>query len=231
MFASLLMAALALGPKPVVVELFTSQGCSSCPPADALLRGIARDPSLHGHVIPLAFHVDYWNHLGWRDPFSSAEWSRRQMFYVRSFQLNSAYTPQMVVNGARQFVGSSSTNMNAALEEASRARSVGNVTLNVSRAGSKIDASVRADVPANSDVFVVLFEDDVSTRIEGGENAGRTATEDAIVRQAVRLGTGPLTRSITLDADPSWKRLGVVAFAQDRATLAITAAMVRYLPV
>src|SRR5947209_6278424 len=103
-----------LGPAPVVVELFTSQGCSSCPPADALLSDLAHDASLRGRVIPLAFHVDYWDRLGWRDPFSSAEWSRRQYFYVRALSVASAYTPQIVVNGAQQFVGSD----RAALEEA-----------------------------------------------------------------------------------------------------------------
>src|ERR1700686_1414096 len=68
---------------PVVIELFTSQGCSSCPPADELIRKVELDESLRGKVIPLAFHVDYWDHLGWRDPFSSAEWSRRQITYAR----------------------------------------------------------------------------------------------------------------------------------------------------
>src|SRR5216684_1734725 len=78
-----------LGPNPVVVELFTSQGCSSCPPADALIHDIAGDSALRGRVIPLAFHVDYWDRLGWRDPFSSAEWSQRQALYARTMRLNS----------------------------------------------------------------------------------------------------------------------------------------------
>src|SRR5437764_14523810 len=88
-----------LGPAPVVVELFTSQGCSSCPPADQLVSEIAHDASLRGRVIPLTFHVDYWDRLGWRDPFSSAEWSRRQYAYVHALHVNSAYTPQIVVGG------------------------------------------------------------------------------------------------------------------------------------
>ncbi len=219
-----------LGPTPVVVELFTSQGCSSCPPADELIRNLARDQSLRGKVIPLAFHVDYWNHLGWRDPFSSADWSRRQMFYVRALRLDSAYTPQAVVNGARQFVGSNAAVLNAAVEEASRRKPVGNVTLAVTRQRAKIEAVVHAEAPADSDVVLVLFENDVTTRIERGENEGRTASEDAIVRRLVRVGTGSLTKTIPLDADPSWKRIGLAAFVQDRVTLAITSAAVRYLP-
>src|SRR3954454_13978052 len=95
-----------LGPNPVVVELFTSQGCSSCPPADALIHDITTDPAMRGRVIPLAFHVDYWDSLGWRDPFSSAEWTQRQARYARTMRLSSAYTPQAVVNGSRKFVGS-----------------------------------------------------------------------------------------------------------------------------
>src|SRR3954452_18668487 len=95
-----------LGPSPVVVELFTSQGCSSCPPADALIHDIANDPAIRGRVIPLAFHVDYWDSLGWRAPFSSAEWPQRQARYARTMRLWSVYPPQPVVSGRRYFVGS-----------------------------------------------------------------------------------------------------------------------------
>ena len=209
---------------PVVVELFTSQGCSSCPPADALISQLARQP---GQVIPLAFHVDYWDHLGWRDPFSSRLWTQRQMMYVRSFHLDSAYTPQMVVNGSRQFVGSNASVMKAAVDEASRRKPVGNVAVEVTRHDSKIDATVRAEAPQSSDVVLVVFENNVATRIERGENEGRRATDDAIVRRIMRVGQGSLTQTVSVDTDPSWKRVGVVVFVQDRATLAITAAAVR----
>jgi len=210
----------------VVVELFTSQGCSSCPPADALISRLAQS---RAQVIPLAFHVDYWDHLGWRDPFSSPEWTRRQMMYTHAFRLNSAYTPQMVVNGSRQLVGSNSLAMSSAIDEASRAKGVGSVALDVSQSGTKITAAVRAEASPSSDVVLVLFENDVSTHIERGENEGRTAKDDAIVRRIVRVGGGSLTKTVTLDADPTWKHLGVVAFVQDRTNLAITAAAIRYL--
>ncbi len=212
---------------PVVVELFTSQGCSSCPPADALISQLAQQ---RGQVIPLAFHVDYWDHLGWRDPFSSRQWTQRQMMYVRSFRLESAYTPQMVVNGSRQFVGSNASMMHAAVEEASRAKPVGSVAVDVARQGSTIAATIRAEAPQSSDIVLVVFENNVATRIERGENEGRSATDDAIVRRIVRVGKGSLNQTVSVDADPSWKRLGVVVFVQDRATLAITGAAVRYLP-
>jgi hypothetical protein len=221
-----IVAAVLLGPTPVVVELFTSQGCSSCPPADALISQLAQQ---RGQVIPLAFHVDYWDHLGWRDPFSSKLWTQRQMMYVRSFHLNSAYTPEMVVNGAQQFVGSNAAAMNAAVEEASRAKPIGNVTVDVARHDSKIDATIRAEAPQSSDIVLVIFENNVATRIERGENEGRSATDDAIVRRIVRVGKGSLTQTVSVDTDPSWRRVGVVVFVQDRTTLAITAAAVRYL--
>jgi hypothetical protein len=210
----------------VVVELFTSQGCSSCPPADALISKLAQN---RGQVIPLAFHVDYWDRQGWRDPFSSREWTARQMMYVHQFALNGAYTPQAVVNGSRQFVGSSSSAMQTAIAEASRAKNVGSIALTVARHGAKIDGSVHAEAPPDSDVVVVLFEDGLTTHIERGENQGSTAVDNAIVRRIVRVGSGPVTKTIAIDADPAWKNLGVVAFVQDRTTLAITSATVRYL--
>ena len=98
----------------VVVELFTSQGCSSCPPADALLAVLDKDPN----VIVLSEHVDYWNHLGWRDPFSSSAHSARQQQYARRFGQDGPYTPQMVVDGRVQFVGSDSRRARAAIAEA-----------------------------------------------------------------------------------------------------------------
>ncbi|HUR81120.1 MAG TPA: DUF1223 domain-containing protein, partial [Thermoanaerobaculia bacterium] len=100
--ALILAVALSMHADPVVLELFTSQGCSSCPSADEFLRKLAAKDK---RVIPLAFHVDYWNYLGWRDPFSSAEWSQRQGDYVRAMKLSTAYTPQLVINGSRQVVG------------------------------------------------------------------------------------------------------------------------------
>src|SRR5437764_11128579 len=138
-----------LGPAPVVVELFTSQGCSSCPLADALIHDIVNDPAMRGRVIPLAFHVDYWDSLGWRDPFSSKEWSERQVRYARTIHLSSAYTPQAVVNGTREFVGSSRAAMSAALEKASNEKPRGEVTLTARREGNSLIAAIHATVPAN----------------------------------------------------------------------------------
>jgi len=209
-----------LGPAPVIVELFTSQGCSSCPPADALIHDIANDPSMRGRVIPLAFHVDYWDSLGWRDPFSSKEWTQRQARYARTLHLNSAYTPQAVVNGTREFVGSNRSALSAALEKASNETPHANVTLTARREGNSLIATIHAAVPANDDLMLVVVEDGVVTKIEHGENAGRTLTNDAIVRRLIRVTPGQATVPI----DSAWRNLSATAFVQDRATLAIGAA-------
>ena len=212
-----------LGPNPVVVELFTSQGCSSCPPADALIHDIAHDPALRGRVIPLAFHVDYWDRLGWRDPFSSAEWSQRQVRYTRAMRLSSAYTPQAVVGGTRELVGSNRSALTAALEGASNAKPAGEVALTVRREANTLVATIRATVPAGDDLMLAVTEDDVTTKIPHGENAGRTVTNDAIVRRLIRVAPGQTT--VTVPVDPAWRHLSAAAFVQDRSTLAIGAAV------
>lgn len=208
-----------LGAAPVVVELFTSQGCSSCPPADALIHDIANDPALRGRVIPLAFHVDYWDALGWRDPFSSAEWTQRQARYARTMHLSSAYTPQAVVNGTREFVGSNRSALNAALEKASNEKPRNEITLTARREGNSLIANIHANVAASDDLMLAIVEDGVSTKIEHGENAGRTITNDAIVRKLVRVAPG----ETTVRLDPAWRSLSATAFAQDRIMLAIGA--------
>lgn len=211
----------------VVVELFTSQGCSSCPPADAIIRNLARDQSLHGKVIPLAFHVDYWNHLGWSDPFSSKEWSRRQMFYVRAMSLNSAYTPQAVVNGVEQFVGSRGSAMQSAIAEAARRAPIGRVAVTATRAPNEIVATVSGEAPPGYDAVLIVFQNDVTTDIAGGENEGKRPTEDAIVRKLQKVAINSTTR---VSVDPSWKQLGVAVLLQNHETLTIgNAAEVRLL--
>jgi hypothetical protein len=211
-----------LGPTPVVVELFTSQGCSSCPPADALIHKIANDRKLRGRVIPLAFHVDYWDSLGWRDPFSSAEWSQRQALYARTMHLSSAYTPQAVVNGTHEFVGSNRSALNAELERDSNAKPpAANIALTARREGNNVVATIHAAVPASHDLMLAVTEDGVTTKVDHGENAGRTLTDDAIVRRLIRVNPGQTTVMIPIDA--AWRNVSAAAFVQDRTTLAIGA--------
>ena len=120
-----LHAAPAGEPKPVLVELFTSEGCSSCPPADRLLSELDRRQPVSGaNIVVLSEHVDYWNSLGWRDPFSSHQWSERQDNYGRQFGLDSIYTPQMVINGAQEVNGSDSRAVRSAIEKSAAATPV-----------------------------------------------------------------------------------------------------------
>jgi hypothetical protein len=219
----------SLGPTPVVVELFTSQGCSSCPPADALLRTFANDPQLRGKVIPLAFHVDYWDRLGWRDPFSSRAATQRQMAYVRSLHVNSAYTPQVVVNGAREMVGSNANAVGSAIEAASKQPVASSLRITTSRAADSINVAVRGDVAQSGlELIVALYEDDVTTNVGAGENGGRTLVNDGIVRQFVRVDAprGAIDKTLTIRTQPGWRaeKLGVAAFLQDVTTMRIGAA-------
>ncbi|HXH39874.1 MAG TPA: DUF1223 domain-containing protein [Thermoanaerobaculia bacterium] len=211
-----------LGPTPVVVELFTSQGCSSCPPADALIHDLNRDPALRGHVISLAYHVDYWDRLGWRDPFSNALWSQRQVRYAQTMHLASAYTPQAVVSGTRELIGSNRTALSAALERASNDKPHGEVALTVRRDRDTVVATIHATIPEGADLMLALTQDDITTKIEHGENAGRTLTNDAVVRRLVRVDPGQTL--VQFKIDPAWRNLSAAAFVQDRATLAIGAA-------
>ncbi|MEO1083852.1 MAG: DUF1223 domain-containing protein [Acidobacteriota bacterium] len=129
---------------PVVVELFTSQGCSSCPPADRLFS------RLEGDVIPLAFHVDYWNHLGWRDPFSDPRWSERQRRYGGTFERGYVYTPQLVVNGRAEAIGSDRRKVRTMLDEAAAQGPRATLELAVEPRGDELAIAVehRPHLPA-----------------------------------------------------------------------------------
>jgi hypothetical protein len=164
----------------VVVELFTSQGCSSCPPADELLRELARDPD----VIPIAYHVDYWNNLGWRDPFSSREWTARQMGYVHALRLPSAYTPQIVVGGTRQMVGSAGAVVRTAIAAASRESGDGSITISRAKGVAVIGTTTHT---AGLDLVVVSTDEEAATDVGAGENAGRTLVNPSVARKLVRV--------------------------------------------
>jgi hypothetical protein len=202
-----------IGSSPVVVELFTSQGCSSCPPAEELLGRIARDASLRGRVIPLAFHVDYWDHLGWRDPFSSPQWSQRQAGYVRVMGLGGSYTPQAVVGGTREFVGSNEKQLFTAIEEASKRKA----TATLSIAGDV----VRIDAPRELELIALSVEPAQTTNVARGENGGRTLANYAIVRKLTTIGAvkGQVDRPLPPGTN--------VVMLQDAKTMSIEAAAAR----
>ncbi len=167
--------------RPVVLELFTSEGCSSCPPAEAFLGELAQRPD----VLALAFHVDYWDGLGWRDRFALAASTQRQRVYAKSLGSSSVYTPQLVVDGRRDFVGSDRVSIERALAQA---RSPG-VTLSVAVHEGMVSVTLgpQPAIPF-SEVLLVAYQKQVVSRISRGENAGRELDEFNIVRALRPLG-------------------------------------------
>jgi len=216
----------------VVLELFTSQGCSTCPPAEDLLARLAREPQWQGRLVPLELHVDYWNRLGWRDPFSSRDWSERQRQYEVALGKPSVYTPQLVVNGHWECVGSVEGDVRALLAAAA-AETAGRLTLHIRNEGPKLAVEVEAAPPPGRerrlDLMVAVFENGLETGVERGENARRTLREDFVLRHLERafVVRGAARReSVALRLEREWnvERLGVAAFLQDPATRAIVAA-------
>jgi hypothetical protein len=174
------VAAASAQPRPVVVELFTSQGCSSCPPADAYLGTL----SARSDVLALAFHVDYWDDLGWRDRFALAQSVERQNIYARNLRRSSVYTPQLVIDGRGDALGSDGRAVARALREN---RDGVAVAVSVGAADVVVGIGVQPGVPP-SDVVLVAYLRHAASAIGRGENAGRTLDEFNIVRDIRTLG-------------------------------------------
>jgi hypothetical protein len=215
---------------PVVVELFTSEGCESCPPADALLQQLAKSQPVAGvQIIPLSLHVDYWDQLGWKDRFSSAALTNRQRIYGARFNADDIYTPQMVVDGRSEFVGSDGAAARKAIARAATSAH-GTIQIRVDRASGAVTV-VAADLPPHSDradVVVAVAEDRLQSNVTRGENHGRTLSHIAVVRRLVTIGeaTGRSAEAqTTIAIDPAWKRddLRIVAIVQERRGGAILA--------
>jgi hypothetical protein len=228
--------------RPVIVELFTSEGCSTCPPADALLAELeARQPVQGAHVIALEEHVDYWNQQGWIDPYSSVEWTLRQQEYIAKFRENGVYTPQMVVDGQRQFVGSRQLEAEQAIQEsanrektdiavtAQEPASDGTQQFNV-RVGKLIGNTGRD----TAETWLAVTEKNLESAVRGGENAGRDLHHASVLRMLRKVGavTASGESSSAFEASPrvkfkpAWKRqnLQVVVFVQEKKTWRILGA-------
>jgi hypothetical protein len=216
-FASL--GAAASAETPVIVELFTSEGCSSCPPADQLLMKLESQQPVAGvHVIALSEHVDYWDRLGWRDPFSSAQFTSRQQEYSQLLHDNGPYTPEMVVDGGTGFVGNQSGDALKAITNAGRAAKA---AVRVTAANGKI--TIQADgVKHAADIVVAITERNLLSNVARGENAGRKLTHTAVVRWLRVAGKTrpgePFSGEVSLPADKAWKaeNLYAVVFLQER---------------
>jgi hypothetical protein len=203
---------------PVVIELFTSQGCSSCPPAEQLLGKLARAGKLGDRTIaPLAFHVDYWDDLGWKDPFALPAWTQRQQNYARALGDDRIYTPELVVAGGAGMVGSQATRVSSAILAAPKQQPVAaKATWEASR------VTVTATAPADADVLVAVWENAPATKVARGENTGETLSGERVVRRLERVAEAGKTGTLTIALGP-WNAGGAVAFAQ-RKDLRITGA-------
>ncbi|HEV7673892.1 MAG TPA: DUF1223 domain-containing protein [Candidatus Angelobacter sp.] len=209
--------------KAVVVELFTSEGCSSCPPADELLGHLSHDLSAKNiQVIPLGFHVDYWNSLGWKDRFSSADFSQRQEQYARALKLDSPYTPEMVVDGAVEFVGNDATQARRTISQQASQLETAQVKL-ASDGADQLNIQVKGTAGSsggNALVMLAITEDNLATQVGSGENGGRTLHHAAVVRELRQVGTlrdGGIETIVPLKLDKDWKRddLRAVVFVQN----------------
>jgi len=176
-------------PNPVLVELFTSEGCSDCPPADALLAELDTKGFPGAHVIVLSEHVTYWNHLGWADPFSFDDIDLRQQSYVREFGLDSPATPQFVVDGAMQVAGTDPQRLSAFITRAAAAPKIPIDIGNAHRtAGGAVDFTVHMATSLKGSLFAVVAENATHSEVSHGENAGRTLHHVAVVRVIKEFG-------------------------------------------
>ncbi|MEJ6402343.1 DUF1223 domain-containing protein [Yoonia sp. 2307UL14-13] len=167
----------AVADSPVVVELYTSQGCSSCPPADAFLHELAK----RDDVIALALHVDYWDYIGWKDSFATPEYTARQHAYAQSFNAAVVYTPQMVINGKEHVVGSRTVQVMDGIMRHQAAAS--SVDVSVTRSGGAVEISADADEEGDYLVQLVRYTPQETIAIRRGENAGRELSYANVVRK------------------------------------------------
>ena len=208
--------------RAVVVELFTSEGCSSCPPADELLGHLRQELSAKNiQVIPLGFHVDYWNSLGWKDRFSSAEFTQRQEQYTHALKVDGPYTPEMVVDGAVEFVGNDSGQAQRTVRQQASELETAQVKIAPTGADQLTIQVKGPTAPSNGNALVMLAitEDNLSTQVGSGENGGRTLHHAAVVRELREVGTlknGALEANVPLKLEKDWKRndLRAIVFVQ-----------------
>jgi hypothetical protein len=243
------------GPKsapavPVVIELFTSEGCSSCPPADDLMAMLERDQPVKGAwIIALGEHVDYWDRLGWRDQFSSAQFTARQNDYAQAFRSDDIYTPQLIVNGAEQVVGSDARKVTAAIAKAAAtqprltlALTFPNVTAADVKRLAQIPVQVRATLAAGAkldepvEVLIAVTEKGLGSHVIRGENSGRDLRHGPVLRTLIPIGTmaakdgsWSATHPLPLAKDWTPRQASVVALAQGQKSRRILGVSVQAL--
>jgi hypothetical protein len=208
---------------PVLLELFTSEGCSSCPPADQLLEKLDRTQPVHGaELIVLSEHVDYWDRMGWKDPFSLAEMTSRQQQYSTVFHIDEIFTPQLVIDGKQQVVGTDSAAARKAVAEAIKSPKAPLTLSTPIREGDQIN--LRVEMPASSSqgvLYVVLAENSMRSQVLRGENAGHSLSYVAVVRKLIKIGTVKKDEAfmtsvqVPVDKGVGAQGLRIIAFLQD----------------
>ena len=213
-------AAASSAAHPVLVELFTSEGCSSCPPADAVLRKLQGQHTPGGQwIVALSEHVTYWNQLGWSDPFSSDRFTERQSLYGDRFHLASVYTPQVVVNGAAEVLGSDESAILRAVRSTDQPSSfkVSIDTVSAGKGDVIVAFSLAGSAAAPSaEIYAVIADDMDTSRVLRGENAGRTLTHVSVARTLTRIALA--THAVTLATPPRSAEAGgrhLILFAQE----------------
>ena len=217
--------------QPVVVELFTSEGCSSCPPADTLLKQLSNDQPIDGaEVIALEEHVDYWNQLGWRDPYSSLDFSTRQQDYASKLRNGSVFTPQMIVDGTVEVIGSRDHEARLAIQRAASSPKA-RLTLEPSSAPNKSSATFNVHVEnlppginaSSVELWVAVTEKSLQTNVKAGENSGETLQHADVVRSLQKVkafkNADNSGTQFTVNFKDAWNpaNLRVIAFLADKS--------------
>lgn len=228
--ASAAMCSASANQPVALVELYTSEGCSSCPPADEWLATLARSDKAGVTVVPLALHVPYWDYIGWRDPFASPVFEQRQRDAVAQLRSPTVYTPQVLFNG-RDMRSWRSGGIERALQDLAKRPARARLQLSAAAQGSASEISVSGSAPAGSAVFLARYENGLVSNVRNGENAGVRLRHDQVVRDWISLGATPADGKIAFrytlanrpDIHP--ERNGLAAFVQDRQGVVLQAVM------
>lgn len=209
-----------------VVELFTSEGCSSCPPADEAMIRLAKE--FPENVYFLGYHVDYWDYIGWKDPFSKADYTERQKQYSETFKLSSIYTPQVVINGRKEMVGSKESQLRTAIQEELKTAPVAQIELTAKKKDeSTIEVSYKLVNAGKANLNIALVQLKAITNVKRGENKGHTLEHINIVRDLKIIAVNKeanATADFNIPSGLSLKDVKLIAFVQDKTSLKITGA-------
>jgi len=214
-----------------VVELFTSEGCSSCPPADAFLRQLTKEArQKNQRIFTLSFHVDYWDHLGWKDPFSNNQYTQRQRIYANIRKGRSVYTPQMIINGVRAFGGYQTDLAQKHIAQALNQPSISHISLtNLTHSASEIEITYDIKTLSGGEVLnLALVERNLANKIRSGENSGRTLRHANVVRafKSITLKSPQGIASLKKSKNLNLGSASVIGYIQDPQNMQISGAAI-----